>query len=106
MLLSQDESELAEFLSHIRAHPSIFLAGVSFERLHGAIVGFMLGRYPDGGNWSLIDKFQDWLRKQTGIGDWASWHRIIRCLSSDDHDAFNLFFRQFTAFIDDLRAES
>src|ERR1700722_2384255 len=100
MSLSSDDLDLREILTTIKARPAMYLGGVSFERLYGFIEGFSLGRhYPRGDHSVLLGSFQTWLSDDSNIGDGLPWQRIIRCISCDDHDAFNTFFKKFDAFV-------
>jgi hypothetical protein len=81
------------------------LQGGSFERLVGFINGFLWGRFPDDSDpVPVLARFQIWLRKQHGVGDWAAWAAIIRLLGSTDQHAMEVFFRQFDAFLKDAQS--
>src|SRR4051794_23732490 len=73
---------LVEAITLVRHRPAMYIDGASFERLHGFINGYLLGRgYPGGGDWRLLESFQVWLKPYAGVGAPGPWDRIIRFLS-------------------------
>jgi hypothetical protein len=96
-------SSIKNLLAQIQSRPAMYLGKRSILCLKAFIDGWYLRSPETVEDRDTMSAFQEWIEKKYNIQSSQSWDRIILFYSQDEYDALEIFFKEFSIFMEEAK---
>ncbi len=97
------QSKIVELLFKIKGHSPMYIGSKSLVRLRNFLDGYIFAMQNEGVDWGadIYEDFNEWLDKKYNTRRKSVlWDYYLPMVCGDEEKSFDLFFEEFTAFIE------